>query len=82
VTTTAATAIRSTDSDGTVTYYGTLVGFDTTVECCGICGKAARKAAIVRESDGFEVRAAGKCARHLLGYDPFKKATRVGGKRA
>lgn len=51
----------------------TLLEIRTDLETCGICGRPAKKFAKIRDDEGWEFYAAHKCARHLLGFDPFKK---------
>jgi len=46
------------------------------VDTCDLCGRPARRAVIVRDTDGREFYAADKCARLMLGYDPVKGAAR------
>jgi ribosome-binding protein aMBF1 (putative translation factor) len=53
----------------------TLVRISTDVETCDVCCRPARKVARIRMDDGAEINAAHRCARYLLGYNPF------GGKR-
>ena len=48
-----------------------LVRIHTDVDTCDLCCRPARRAARIRTPDGWEINAAGKCARYLLGYDPF-----------
>lgn len=46
------------------------------VDTCDLCGRGARRAVLVRDTDGREFYAADKCARLMLGHDPFKGAAR------
>lgn len=46
----------------------------TDIETCGICGSVARKSVEVITNDEtgeWSILASGKCARLLLGYNPF-----------
>jgi hypothetical protein len=57
----------------TTTAHLTQVGQPRTdVDTCDLCGHHARRAIVVRDADGREFYAADKCARLMLGYDPFK----------
>lgn len=46
----------------------------TDVATCDICCRPARKAIVIRDEDGSEIFAADRCAKLLLGYNPFTRA--------
>lgn len=51
-------------------------GVRTDVDTCDLCGRGARRAVRVRDENGHEFYAADRCARIMLGYDPFKTSAR------